>query len=291
MHGRSARSVCAGFAAIALLLTVVPPAAATSQGLGTTYVLAGADGGVFTFAPGYFQGSLGARPIPDPIVGVLPARSGSGRDDGYLLVSSAGVVYPFGPDTRSYGDLRGTDLTSPIVSVAGIGAGYLFVTAEGRVYAFGRSVFYGDLSGLKLPHPIVGIASNDGHYDSAGYMLVDSAGKVYPFGAGWFGDLSHEKLDAPIVGMDSVWNTRDGYWLVDAAGKVYPFGRAARYGDMSGHHLNAPAAGIVSLPWGYYIFARDGGVFTFGDLLFRGSMGSRHMNAPVVGMTFDFPMG
>jgi hypothetical protein len=288
MPGLGRRSFFAGFAAIALLLAVVAPAAATSQGALTTYVLAGADGGVFTFATGHFHGSLGARSIPHPIVAVLPARSGSGSDDGYLLVSSAGVVYPFGKDTRSYGDLRGTRVPSPIVAAAGVGSGYMFTTAEGRVYTFGGSQFYGDLSGRKLAHPIVGIASNSGHYRSDGYLLVDSAGKVYPFGAGWFGDLSQKKLDVPIVGLDSVWHTRDGYWLVDAAGKVYPFGSAPRWGDMSGHQLSAPAAGILSLPWGYYIFAKDGGVFTFGDLLFRGSMGSRHMNAPVVGMTFQF---
>ncbi|HEV2360423.1 MAG TPA: hypothetical protein VGS21_01850, partial [Acidimicrobiales bacterium] len=81
--------------------------------------------------------------------------------------------------------------------------------------------------------------------------------------------------------------TKDGrgYYLANSAGAVFPFGDAHFWGDMVGHHMNAPVVAMALDPatGGYWLLGRDGGVFTF-HAPFYGSTGNLHLNKPVVGM-------
>lgn len=59
---------------------------------GTGYRLVASDGGVFSFGTSTFEGSLGAMPPSQPIVGV----SAASNDTGYTMIGANGEVYPFG---------------------------------------------------------------------------------------------------------------------------------------------------------------------------------------------------
>ncbi len=261
------------------------------------YQLVGADGGVFAFGGAHFSGGLGGQPIGHKIVAVLNASANAIDGPGYLLVDSAGIVYPFG--LKSYGDLRGVRLRSPIVGAVAVGApdgskgGYLLVAADGGVFAFGAAHFPGSLAAFHLPAPIVGMALslNPGTAPGAppdpdpfSYRLADTAGRVYTLGrAPFHGDLTHAPSISPVVGILA---DTDGYLLATANGRVIPFGIASE-GDISHLHLSAPISGIAlaGIGGGYVLFASDGGVFTFGAGRFLGSMAGRHLNAPITAMT------
>jgi hypothetical protein len=258
------------------------------------YELVGADGGVFTVGAAQFAGSLGGRHIAHKIVAVLGSYANQRPlGSGYLLIDSAGIVYPFGLESR--GDLRGVHLRSPIVAaITAPGlrypntGGYLMVAADGGVFAFGTAPFPGSLAGFKLPAPIVGIEREVLHVGGDGFWLVDAAGHVYPLGdAKHFGDLGSTRLSAPVVGMvedGHGFGQTDGYLLATADGKIFPFGTATWRGDASHLHLRAPIVGIAP---GYYLFAADGGVFAFGGAPFLGSMVGRPLREPITAMGFQ----
>jgi hypothetical protein len=163
------------------------------------YFLVAADGGVFTFGTAKFAGSLAARRLPAPIVGVAVTAAG----DGYLLVDAAGDVYPFG-DAHSYGDLGKTKLDAPVVGIGrdvsdstpSIPDGYLLVTADGKVFAFGAARFVGDASNLHLKAPMAGILAGNG-----GYYLFAQDGGVFTYGPAFRGSMGGQHLNGPIVAM------------------------------------------------------------------------------------------
>jgi hypothetical protein len=64
--------------------------ACTSTGKG--YIMAGADGGVFTFGDASFHGSLAGTKLAAPIVGICLSPTGKG----YWLVAGDGGVFTFG---------------------------------------------------------------------------------------------------------------------------------------------------------------------------------------------------
>jgi hypothetical protein len=262
-----------------------------------SYELVGADGGVFTGVGATYSGSLGGRHIAHPIVAVLDASANTTIGPGYLLVDSAGIVYPFG--LKSFGDLRGVHLNAPIVaavSVPGIApyrGGYVMVAADGGVFAFGGARFPGSLAPFHLRVPIVGVQAAflpgvaGGPADGrVGYWLVDAAGHVYTLGGAKFdGDLGATRLTAPVVGIAL---SSGGYLLATGDGKVYAFGSALWRGDASQLHLHAPIVGITAFGDGYYLFAADGGVFTYGSARYFGSTGSRRLSAPITAMALQF---
>jgi hypothetical protein len=287
-------------AAVALTLSSVvlaqqaPRASASLVGR-QTYELVGADGGVFAYGGSTFSGSLGGGPVRHKIVAVLNALANDAFGRGYLLVDSAGIVYPFG--LKSLGDLRGVHLRAPIVAaIAAPGpgfpneGGYLLVAADGGVFAFGTARFPGSLAAHHLPAPIVGIEPAVSFLPDSklGYRLVDAAGHVFTLGgAVSLGDLGNTHLTSPVVGIISSQSEgarQDGYLLATADGKVFAFGSGDWQGDASQYHLQAPIAGIVrSFGLGYYLFASDGGIFSF-NAEFLGSMGGQALNAPISAM-------
>jgi hypothetical protein len=248
----------------------------------------GADGGVFTFPPATFAGSLGGRPAPGAIVAALGSIVNGARS-GYLLVSDLGRVYPLG--LHAFGDLAGRQLNAQITGAAAVRGGYILVGADGGVFTFGNAQFHGGLAGQRLRAPIVGVASTS---SGDGYWLVDSTGRVFPFGrARFLGDLPSDGVaGAPVVGIaeqDDAFDPFqvDGYVIATADGRVFQFGGAVDAGDAGRMPLAAPIAGIASAVGGYYLFARDGGVFSFG-VPYAGSTGNRHLNAPMTAFVVQY---
>jgi hypothetical protein len=267
---------------VGLVCSYVPSASAEFTFL-PSYELVGADGGVFTVGGATYMGSLGGQRIAHPIVAVLNAVPGLASGPGYLLIDSAGIVYPFG--LSSLGDLRHVHLNAPIVAAFeadhGSARGYVMVARDGGVFTFGTAVYSGSLAPFHLRSPIVASAQGD---VAGEYWLVDAAGHVYALGGAQLsGDLGGMRLSAPVVGIGGA-SSGGGYGLVTADGRVFPFGPAQWHGDASRLHLRAPIVGIVGGSDGYYLFAADGGVFAFGGACFFGSAAGRRLAAPIAAM-------
>jgi hypothetical protein len=119
-----------------------------------------------------------------------------------------------------------------------------------------------------------------------GYYLAGAAGEIGNFGyAGFYGDVSNVRLNAPIVSIAATGNGR-GYWLLGKDGGIFSFGNARFFGSTGGIPLNKPVLGMARTRdgAGYWLVASDGGIFAFGDAQFYGSTGGIRLNKPVVGM-------
>ena len=82
-------------------------------GSGRGYWLVALDGGIFAFGDARFLGSMGGRPLNQPVVGMV--RYGNG----YLMVASDGGVFNFS-DRPFLGSLGATPPPTPIVAVASL---------------------------------------------------------------------------------------------------------------------------------------------------------------------------
>jgi Tol biopolymer transport system component len=246
---------------------------------GAGYRFVAADGGIFSFGPGFF-GSTGNIKLAKPIVGMAATPS----NQGYWLVASDGGVFSFG-DAKFYGSTGNIRLAQPIVGMAATpsGKGYWFVASDGGIFSFGDAKFYGSTGNIKLNKPIVGMAATT---TGNGYWLVASDGGIFSFGdAKFYGSTGNIKLVKPIVGMDRT-ATGDGYRFVASDGGIFSFGDAKFYGSMGGKPLAKPIVGMASVRGadGYWLVASDGGVFSFGAANFHGSTGNIKLASPIVGM-------
>jgi sugar lactone lactonase YvrE len=243
------------------------------------YWTVGADGGVFSFGPGFY-GSTGNLKLNQPVFALTSTADGQG----YWFVARDGGVFSEG-DAAFHGSVPALGVhVTDIVGMAADPAtgGYWLVGSDGGVYAFGAP-FNGSLPALgEQVTNVVGMAATA---DGGGYYLVTSTGAVYAFGdavyQGGANALSHR--NAPIVGM-SVDPATGGYWLAGSDGGIYAYG-APFHGSAGGTTLNQPVVGISATTdgSGYYLAASDGGVFSY-DAPFLGSMGGKHLNAPMVGI-------
>jgi hypothetical protein len=132
------------------------------------------------------------------------------------------------------------------------------------------------------PAPSVSFTGTGGE----GYYIVTAQGEVDAFGdAGFYGDLSQDHLNHPVVGLAPTGDD-GGYWLATSNGGISTFGDATNYGSVEADHLNNPIVGIAATPdgGGYWLVASDGGIFTFGDAKYYGSTGNLKLNKPIVGM-------
>ncbi|MHB1961054.1 MAG: putative Ig domain-containing protein, partial [Acidimicrobiales bacterium] len=172
----------------------VGPAAATSP----PYWEVAADGGIFAFGDAAFYGSMGGRPLNQPIVGLAATPDGGG----YWEVASDGGIFAFG-DAAFYGSMGGRPLNQPIVGLAATpdGGGYWEVASDGGIFAFGDANFYGSMGGRPLNRPIAGLAATP---DGGGYWEVASDGGIFAFGdAAFSGSMGGRPLDAPVVAIGS----------------------------------------------------------------------------------------
>jgi nitrous oxidase accessory protein NosD len=163
------------------------------------YLMAAADGGIFTFGAMPFVGSGHGLPLSAPVVGVARTPDSGGS----WLATANGGVFTLG-DARFNGSLGGVKLAAPIVGIAATpgGHGYWLVGKDGGVFTFGTAGFYGSLPGLPAsvrPNvPVVGLVPTA---SGKGYWEVTAAGDVYSFGdATFFGSTGNLHLDAPVVG-------------------------------------------------------------------------------------------
>jgi hypothetical protein len=193
-----------------------------------------------------FEGSMGGKTLPAPIVSVAPTATG------YVMTTSEGNVYAFG--TPWYGSMAGHTLPAPVVSISATPTGYLLTTSKGNVYAF-HTGWRGSLAGQALPGPIVGVAGT-----SSGYVLTSSKGNVYAFGTPWYGSMAGEALPAGIVGIAS---TPTGYLLTTSEGNVYAW-HTPWHGSAAGAATNGPVVGITTTSTGYVLATGCGSAYTYG---------------------------
>ncbi len=127
--------------------------ATTSTGSGYDLVTLG--GTVFSFGHGTFRGSMGGKPLNQPIVGMAATPSGQG----YWEVASDGGIFTFG-DAAFHGSMGGKPLDQPIVGMASDPAtgGYWEVASDGGIFSF-TAPFYGSTGSWGTPtwHRVVGI--------------------------------------------------------------------------------------------------------------------------------------
>ena len=127
--------------------------AATPDGKG--YWIVDSDGGVFAFGDAGFYGSMGAKPLNQPVVGIAPTPDGGG----YWLTAADGGVFAFG-DAGFYGSMGAKPLNQPVSGIAANPTGGYWLSArDGGVFAFGGAPFLGSMGGLPLNQPIFAINS------------------------------------------------------------------------------------------------------------------------------------
>jgi hypothetical protein len=192
------------------------------------------DGGVFAFGT-TFYGSMGGKPLNQPIVGMAMTPDGGG----YWEVAADGGIFAFG-DATFYGSMGGKPLNQPIVGMAATpdGRGYYEVAADGGIFAFGDAVFSGSMGGKPLNQPIVGMAVTP----SGGYYEVASDGGLFAYGAPFLGSMGGQPLNKPVVGMTV--DAAGGYYEVASDGGLFAFG-APFAGSMGGQPLNKPIVGTA----------------------------------------------
>jgi len=82
------------------------------------YWLVAADGGVFSYGGAAFYGSMGGKPLNEPIVGMAATPDGKG----YWLVAADGGIFSFG-DAAFYGSTGAAPPSAPVVGMAATPAG------------------------------------------------------------------------------------------------------------------------------------------------------------------------
>jgi SpoIID/LytB domain protein len=224
------------------------------------YWVVAADGGIFAFGGAQFFGSMGARRLNQPVLGMAATPSGGG----YWLVAADGGIFSFG-DAVFRGSTGAIRLNQPVVAMASSpsGNGYWLVAKDGGIFAFGDAVFRGSTGAMRLNQPVVGMARTP---SGNGYWLVASDGGIFAFGdAQFFGSTGAIRLNQPIVAMAAT-ASGNGYWLLAADGGVFAFGDAAFLGSLPGIGGAGPARGFQATRGAGYLVANDAGrVFAFGD--------------------------
>jgi SpoIID/LytB domain protein len=190
------------------------------------YWVVAPDGGIFSFGAARFFGSMGGKPLNQPVVGM--AATGSGN--GYWQVATDGGMFSFG-DARFFGSMGGRPLNKPIVGMAATptGNGYWLVASDGGIFSFGDAGFLGSTGCMRLSLPLVGMASTP---SGSGYWLLGADGGLFAFDAPYAGSLPGSRVVDTAVAMRPS-ATGGGYDIVANSGRMYAFGDAPFLGDVA----------------------------------------------------------
>lgn len=195
-------------------------------------VLTAGDGGVFTLGGAPFFGSMGGKPLNQPVVDIVVTAS----ERGYWLVAADGGIFTFGDAPFPAGNtLPSTRLNAPVVGAARSGTSGLVLTAgDGGVFTLGGAAFYGSAGSIRLAKPVSGIAVAPG----GGYWLGARDGGVFTYGpgAGFFGSAAAPACAAPVPTSTSSQRVVDVARQIVAGGAVSPWqGGAVPYSWGGGH--------------------------------------------------------
>ncbi|HEV3362933.1 MAG TPA: hypothetical protein VG795_02125 [Acidimicrobiia bacterium] len=139
---------------------------------------------------------------------------------GYLLFTSKGRVFAFGPDgSTERAGVGHLTLNGPVLDsvVTPSGAGYYMVASDGGIFTFGDAAFHGSMGDRKLNAPVQSLVP-DG--DGDGYWLVASDGGIFAFRAGFKGSMGATRLNRPVTGMVRAGT---GYLMVGEDGGIFDF--------------------------------------------------------------------
>ncbi len=188
------------------------------------YWLLGSDGGILPFGSAVSYGSMGGKPLNEPVVGMAAVPGGGG----YWEVASDGGIFSFGSATF-HGSMGGKPLNEPVVGMAAVpgGGGYWEVASDGGIFSFGSATFHGSTGAIHLNQPIVAMAPTP---DGGGYWLLAADGGIFAFGdAAYHGSLPGAGVSARAVALVPTADGQ-GYLIVTASGGVFPFGDAPQLG-------------------------------------------------------------
>jgi superoxide dismutase, Cu-Zn family len=274
----------------------------------TGYWLADGRGAVYAFGTAAFHGSLGDRPLAEPIVGLGATPGGAG----YWLAGRDGGVFAFG-DAPFLGGLGGTALNSPIVGMAVPPADARTVLRDASGAAVGEVRFAQEDGRVRVTATASGLTpgfhgfhvhttgtctapftSAGGHLGPAGTTVPNYAGDMVSLYADATG-AARASFTSDRYTVASLFDT-DGAAVIVHAGADNFANIPARYGVTidattlaTGDAGARVACGVVgpvggSTTAGYWLVAADGGVFAFGDAPFLGGLGGTRLNSPIVGM-------
>ena len=116
---------------------------------------------MFAYGNAVFAGSMGGRPLNEPVVGMAATPTGNG----YWMTAADGGIFAFG-DALFEGSMGAKPLNRPIVGMAASpdGGGYWLAAADGGVFNFGDAPFEGSDAATPQQAPAVGIAGRSGGY-------------------------------------------------------------------------------------------------------------------------------
>lgn len=301
-------ALCALLAGGALAGAAVPAVKGAVSGQrvpagGLGYRLVASDGGVFTFGGLQFYGSMGGKPLNQPITGIASPDS-----TGYWLVAKDGGVFSFGdaPYLGSPGLINPAlppgpaNSTVPSGSIVGLAPdyaapGYWEASSDGGVYSFGGASFFGSMAGRALSAPIAGIAPTG---DGGGYWLVGVDGAVYAFGDAVFppnfaGPVSSGTSGTlHAAGIAAYGSDNASFAVVTDANQVYPYGAVTTSSGSPFVTISTGGPPIVGATTtaagtatpGLWTVSPVGGVYSFGSAGFFGSMAGQPLNRPIVGI-------
>ena len=209
---------------------------------------------------------------------------------GYWMVSSQGVVFPFGSAGQFGGQSAPPYNQGELIASSPNGLGYWLATASGVIQAFGDAP-----SLVASQTPTSSLVAMDSTPDGKGLWIATAQGQVLT--AGDAVDYSSPtelglKLNSPIVSM-AVTPDGKGYWLLGGDGGVFSFGDAKFFGSTGSIKLVAPAVAMASSQdgKGYWFVASDGGIFAYGDAKYFGSVYQINPALPPGGSNSIAPLG
>lgn len=243
------------------------PGSAAGTGTGATTVSAyravTTAGQVFTAGKATKLGQPGAGD------GTVVSVANPGWGDGFLTLSSGGVVRAFGT-LSSLGDVSTKNAGAAAdLALTATGAGYWILMADGGIYPFGDARYRSSPKRLGLGRALR-IAARP---QSDGYWVLMADGTVRAFGGATALGGPGTSAGTP-VGIAAT-PTGAGYRVLLDTGEVAAYGDAVDAGGMASKKVRwaKPAVAIMTLHGsdGYVISSRDGGLYTFNGAPYLGS--------------------